>query len=291
MIDLARSLLGELLGGLHETATGDLKDYDHLHQVRIAGKRLRYALEVFADCFSPALCAGCYPMVEEMQEILGRANDSHVAGQRLVGLRVRLRGWDSVWERLKPGLEGLLRFHQRRLPQERRRFLKWWEQWCSAGVEAVLAEPVCRCRSENGSARVNLEAAHMRVRTLALYLIGDRQAILDIAADRHALWVGFLWCCRPASPESMTVRTCWASRGTCSFPWGALLAASFLLFLVVCGRLFLRSEGRPPFFAAYRSFLTLFWMTAPLAWLYAIPYERFLSPARRLRRISGHSRW
>src|SRR5262249_10892210 len=25
-------------------------------------------------------------------------------------------------------------------------------------------------------------------------------------------------------------------------------------------------------------FLTLFWLTAPLAWLYAIPYERFLSP-------------
>ncbi|MEI4896505.1 hypothetical protein Q8G71_35005, partial [Klebsiella pneumoniae] len=26
------------------------------------------------------------------------------------------------------------------------------------------------------------------------------------------------------------------------------------------------------------SFLTLLWLTAPLAWLYAIPYVRFLSP-------------
>ena len=28
----------------------------------------------------------------------------------------------------------------------------------------------------------------------------------------------------------------------------------------------------------YLSFLALYWMTAPLAWLYGIPYERFLSP-------------
>jgi hypothetical protein len=38
-------------------------------------------------------------------------------------------------------LEGLLRFHQRRLPQERRRFLKWWEQWSAIGAEAALLEP------------------------------------------------------------------------------------------------------------------------------------------------------
>jgi hypothetical protein len=62
-------------------------------------------------------------------------------------------------------------------------------------------------------------------------------------------------------------------------PLGASLGASFVLFLVSCGRVFLPAEGRPPFWSAYRSFLTLFWMTAPLAWLYAVPYERFLSEA------------
>jgi hypothetical protein len=39
----------------------------------------------------------------------------------------------------------------------------------------------------------------------------------------------------------------------------------------------------PTFLLAYRSFLGLFWMTAPLAWLYAIPYERFLSPVGAMR--------
>jgi CHAD domain-containing protein len=139
---LARALLGRRLGKLHEAASGDLKDYAHLHKVRIAGKRLRYALEVFADCFAPPLRERLYPLVEEMQDVLGRANDSHVAGRCLSALRVRLKGSPEHWERLKPGIEGLLRFHQRRLPQERRRFLKWWEQWCDAGAEAIVTEEV-----------------------------------------------------------------------------------------------------------------------------------------------------
>jgi CHAD domain-containing protein len=140
--DLARSLLVDRLAKLHATASGDLTDYGHLHQVRIAGKRLRYALEVLADCFAPALRERLYPMVEEMQEILGRANDSHVACGRLLALRTPLRDWGEMWKRLRPGVEGLLRFHQRRVPLERRRFLKWWEQWCSAGAEEILSEPL-----------------------------------------------------------------------------------------------------------------------------------------------------
>jgi CHAD domain-containing protein len=139
LLGLARPLLARLLHDLERAAAGDLKDYEHLHQVRIAGKRLRYAMEVFADCFEPAFRERLYPMIEEMQEVLGRANDSHVAGQRLTGLRDRLKAtWPEGWERLKAGIEGLLRFHQRRLPQERRRFMKWWETWREAGGREVL---------------------------------------------------------------------------------------------------------------------------------------------------------
>src|SRR5262249_12815722 len=51
LIDLARPLLSRQLQALDEAAGRDLEDYTNLHQVRIAGKRLRYAMEVFADCF------------------------------------------------------------------------------------------------------------------------------------------------------------------------------------------------------------------------------------------------
>lgn len=139
LVDLARPMLFDRLRDLEQAALGDLNDYEQLHQVRITGKRLRYAMEVLADCFDPTFRDQLYPRVEELQEILGRANDSHVAAGRLTCLRERLQVvCDPAWPRLRPGIEQLLRAHQRRLPQERRRFLKWWGQWHPTGTEAVM---------------------------------------------------------------------------------------------------------------------------------------------------------
>jgi CHAD domain-containing protein len=130
LLNLARPLLADRVLRLEQAASGDLSDYPHLHQVRIAGKRLRYAMEVFAGCFPPSFTDYLYPQIEEMQEILGRANDSHVAAGRLASLRDHMRKTrPQAWVRLRGGVETLLRSHQRRLPQERRRFLHWWEQW------------------------------------------------------------------------------------------------------------------------------------------------------------------
>jgi CHAD domain-containing protein len=134
LVDLAGPVLADRVRELDEAAARDLGDYDNLHQVRIAGKRLRYALEVFADCFGPGFRDGLYAEVEEMQEILGRANDSHVAAARLTALRGQLRqAVPDEWGRLGPGLEKLLAEHERRLPEERQRFLDWWSRWQDAG--------------------------------------------------------------------------------------------------------------------------------------------------------------
>jgi CHAD domain-containing protein len=152
LIDLARSVLAGLLQELELAVTRDLSNYDNLHQVRIAGKRLRYAMEIFGDCFPPVFRQQHYAAVEEMQEILGRANDSHVASQRLTLLRQtfpQLSGGE--WKRLKPGIEGLLRYHQRRLPAERQLFEKWWLHWQASdnaiGLRSLLelsAAPLLR---------------------------------------------------------------------------------------------------------------------------------------------------
>ena len=132
-------MLFDRLKDLELAALADLSEYAQLHQVRIAGKRLRYAMEVFADCFDPTFRDTLYPRIEQLQEILGRANDSHVAAKRLIDLRMLLhRVCPTAWPHLQPGFEQLLRSHQRRLPQERNRFLKWWSQWHPAGSEAVM---------------------------------------------------------------------------------------------------------------------------------------------------------
>lgn len=151
LLDLARPMLAEMLAKLERAAATNLNDYENLHQVRILGKRLRYAMEVFADCFSPAFREELYPAVEEMQDILGRANDSHVASLRLEGLRAMLHARrPNEWKRCRWGIDALLRFHQQRLPRERKRFLEWWTNWQRSGGEdafAALLKPAALARN------------------------------------------------------------------------------------------------------------------------------------------------
>jgi CHAD domain-containing protein len=143
LLDLARPVLKNLLQELDRAAGRDLDDYANLHQVRIAGKRLRYAMEVFAPCFGEEFRERHYAAVEEMQDILGLANDSHVAAGRLGGILDRLKATlPGVWKRYRGGIDALTRHHEERLPEERGRFLKWWERWQESGGEKALASLV-----------------------------------------------------------------------------------------------------------------------------------------------------
>jgi CHAD domain-containing protein len=148
LLTLAKPLLAQLLHELEEKANGDLTNYAHLHQVRIAGKHLRYAMELFAACFDASFKEKLYPQVEEMQEILGRANDSHVAVQRLEAIRAQgQKAFGAVWKTLRPGVTALLQFHRRQLPRERRAFLAWWDQWRKGGGPAMTAPLEGGCQS------------------------------------------------------------------------------------------------------------------------------------------------
>lgn len=140
LLDLARPMLSSLLHELNAAVAQDMENYENLHQVRIVGKRLRYAMEVFANCFAPPFRDELYPLVEQVQEILGHANDSFVALQRLGQLRDEVRA-NRLLERkrFEPGLLQLLRFHKQRLPQERQRFQEWWRHWQQVGGEAAFA--------------------------------------------------------------------------------------------------------------------------------------------------------
>lgn len=117
----------------------------------------------------------------------------------------------------------------------------------------------------------------MAIGTLVLFLLGNRQAIREIAADRRAIWPGMLFVLSAGLAREYDGADLLKEPWHLLIPFAASIGSSFLLFLLVCGRfVFEDTPNKPSFFAAYRAFLTLFWMTAPLAWLYAIPYERFL---------------
>jgi CHAD domain-containing protein len=139
--ELAVPMLEQLVREFEEAARGDLREYDALHQVRILGKQMRYAMELFESCFAPAFREEIYPCVVDMQDILGLANDSHVAGQRLADLRKRLeRTQPAQWPRYRTAFDRLQQYHRRRLPEQRRQFSKWWATWLSSGHAAQLAK-------------------------------------------------------------------------------------------------------------------------------------------------------
>lgn len=109
-------------------------------------------------------------------------------------------------------------------------------------------------------------------------LIGRRQSILNIAQSHSALWVGVLLVFSAAMAREYDRHWLLAEWWHLLLPFGASILLSLLQFSLFWMR---RDplESTATFAGAYRSFLTCFWMTAPLAWLYAIPYERFLGEA------------
>jgi hypothetical protein len=119
----------------------------------------------------------------------------------------------------------------------------------------------------------------MHIGTVARYLVGDRQAILDVARNRHALWLGALFVLSAGFAREYDAEDLLHEPWHLALPFVASLGASFLLFLVVSCIFMELGAPLRPLVSHYLGFLGLFWMTAPLAWLYAVPYERFLSPA------------
>jgi CHAD domain-containing protein len=70
-----RELTDEFFGYSHE----ELSDIEKLHQFRVCGKHLRYAMEIFAGAFCREFREEIYPQIEALQEQLGTLNDHAVA--------------------------------------------------------------------------------------------------------------------------------------------------------------------------------------------------------------------
>lgn len=62
---------------------GSASDPEKLHRFRIAGKELRYTIELLASAFPVELRTEIYPVLSDLQEKLGRVNDFAVASARL----------------------------------------------------------------------------------------------------------------------------------------------------------------------------------------------------------------
>jgi hypothetical protein len=117
----------------------------------------------------------------------------------------------------------------------------------------------------------------MQLRTLFLYLVGSREAILTIARSKHSLWIALLFVLSAGFAREYDQEDLSRSPGVLLLPLvSSWFAASVLFVCVVMVRGLALGDGAPSLSDYYAPFLSLFWMTAPLAWLYAVPYEEFL---------------
>ena len=114
--------------------------------------------------------------------------------------------------------------------------------------------------------------------TLGLFFLGNGEAIRRLAAMPRLWLVGLLMTfsaglAREYDAEYLLAEP-WHLLTAPLASWAAATILWILIHLYGIGRW----EQRPAWLTSYRTFLGLFWLTAPLAWLYGIPYERFMSP-------------
>ena len=72
---------------------GDPAEVAHLHDMRIAAKRLRYILEIAEESFGP-YAATAAKRVKELQDLLGEIHDCDVTLPRILALAERARAED-----------------------------------------------------------------------------------------------------------------------------------------------------------------------------------------------------
>ena len=113
----------------------------------------------------------------------------------------------------------------------------------------------------------------MRPSDLLLYLVGHRGAIERIAASRQALWAGALRVVSAGIARNYDHLSLLAQPEWILGPFGMSLFSAGLIWLMLMAGISVYSQnGKDP---AFRTFLTFFWLTAPCAWLYGFPVERF----------------
>jgi len=126
----AETVVPGMIRDFNSCAEADLEAPEKLHQLRIAGKRIRYGLELFADVFGSIVQDRLLPAVEEVQDILGAANDArnhlhHV--NELTHFVNRLE--PQIAQRFQVGVEAWQKYLFDETAAGPARFREWEQKW------------------------------------------------------------------------------------------------------------------------------------------------------------------
>ncbi len=118
----ARATLEPLVNDFFVAGAADLSDVTNLHQLRISGKRVRYAMELLAGAFNDHFRAELYPIFAEVQELLGTINDHATAITMFTEWLERADGETHLADEMRELIAG----EEAQLDATRRSFLDWW---------------------------------------------------------------------------------------------------------------------------------------------------------------------
>lgn len=145
-LEVARESFGREIERMTRASREDLSVLANLHELRIAGKRLRYTAEVVEPCFAPGMFETVTQRMTEFQDHLGGLNDLSE-----MKVRVEALAEDSTTPAaIVSGLKRLALDLSGRIDREQRAFLEWWSH---AGMHTILGSPVEGAGADvNGSA-------------------------------------------------------------------------------------------------------------------------------------------
>lgn len=131
--ELANDELRPLVQTFLQQAHMGLESIDQIHQIRIAGKHVRYALEVFASALPPTVRDAASGTFAELQEKLGAINDHATAMARLATLQ------PAADPKLQSALQKLIVAEQTAMDDRVERLRATWRPQALAEIEAQLA--------------------------------------------------------------------------------------------------------------------------------------------------------
>lgn len=120
---------------------------------------------------------------------------------------------------------------------------------------------------------MNKQVSHIKLTDPFLFLIGNRGAITRLAGSWFTLLIGAILVATAAVARNYDHHYFLAEWQWLYGPFIASVITSLIIFFI--GLPF--ASFRKSTLKNYLSFLSLYWMTAPCAWIYAIPVESFTS--------------
>ena len=128
--DWASERLQALLERFIAFEASEFEEDERLHELRVAGKRLRYAAELSVAAFPRIESSGVYDQIVQLQDRLGDAVDHLAAIKRLQDVA------DDAPAEDRPYLEGSITEHRRQFSSKKRKLVRYWTSARRRSIES-----------------------------------------------------------------------------------------------------------------------------------------------------------